>query len=145
IRFSQTGTPANPNAGGDVDLTNGTATLSYTGTKAGQDQWQAQLVVDGSVVGDVDADQVTVTWVAGDAAKLVVAPDTTLTRTVGENARLIATVLDQHDNPVQGVNVTFTLTATTRTGNPTAGTELQTGTTDAQGQMILDYTTSNSG
>src|SRR5690606_36268987 len=44
IRFSQTGTPANPNAGGDVDLTNGTATLSYTGTKAGQDQWQAELL-----------------------------------------------------------------------------------------------------
>lgn len=145
IRFSQTGTPANPNAGGDVDLKNGTATLSYTGTKAGSDEWNAELVVDGNVVATVTAGQATVTWVAGDAAKLVVAPDTTLTRTVGENARLIATVLDQHDNPVQGVNVTFTLTATTRTGNPTAGTELQTGTTDAQGQMILDYTTSNSG
>ncbi|MBX6723675.1 MAG: hypothetical protein IRY92_10665, partial [Dactylosporangium sp.] len=138
IRFSQTGTPANPNAGGDVDLTNGTATLPYTGTKAGQDQWQAQLVVDGSVVGDVDADQVTVTWVAGPAAQLLVTPEGTITRQVGGTARLVATVLDEFGNPVKDQTVTFKLTGTTREG-VTPPDPLHSGTSNRNGRVIFDY------
>jgi len=82
--------------------------------------------------------------VAGPAAQLVVTPDTTLTRTVGQNARLIATVLDQHDNPVQGVNVQFVLTSSDR-ADATSGITLKSGTSNSLGRVILDYTAANSG
>ncbi|ACZ38966.1 Ig-like domain-containing protein [Sphaerobacter thermophilus] len=138
IRFSQTGTPANSNAGDEVDLLNGEAQFQYTGTKAGQDQWQAQLVVDGSVVGDVDADQVTVTWVAGPAAQLLVTPEGTITRQVGGTARLVATVLDEFGNPVKDQTVTFKLTGTTREG-VTPPDPLHSGTSNRNGRVIFDY------
>src|SRR5690606_906118 len=47
-------------------------------------------------------------------------------------------------NPVQGVNVTFTLKGTTRTG-ATEGNVLKTGTSNAQGRVILVHSATETG
>ena len=55
--------------------------------------------------------------------------------TIGETVRLTATVLDEDDDPMEGVTVTF------KNGNTTLGT----GSTDSSGVAYIDYVTSNVG
>src|SRR5690606_31897714 len=90
------------------------------------------------------AGQATVKWTAGPPAQLVVTPEQTLTRTVGQNARLIATVLDAYNNPGQGENVTFTLENTDR-DDANCGDELKKDDTNKNGRVRLDHNASRSG
>jgi len=147
IRFAQTGTPANSNAGGEVDLSNGQATFSYSGTKAGQDQWQAVLLdADGNVVATVTAGQVTVTWTSAEPAELLVTPEQDVSEAHGESVWFVATVLDAYGNPVEGVTVTFQLQESTRSGAPTPWPHvLKSEATNASGQVSLEHSADETG
>jgi len=114
-----------------TDPATGEATFKYTGEKAGLDRWRAVLPVQN---GDpILSNEASITWNAGDPAKTTLSP-ASQTAQVKTNVTLTAIVVDQFDNPVEGVQVTLWLdgSPSSQVGTPVA--------TDSNGQTQFTYT-----
>lgn len=121
VKFTVTG--ANPSTTTVNTGTDGKATFTYTGNKAGTD------TVVGST-GGLASGASTVTWIAGQAS-LAFNP-TTGTGVVGKTITLTTTLTDATGNPVNGVSIYFNVTG----ANITSGSAK----TDANGNASFTYT-----
>jgi uncharacterized protein (DUF2141 family) len=139
VRVFFTVTGANSRSGSEPTDANGQAEFCYTGTNAGTDVIRA--VADANDTGTEDAEDTppaVATKVYGPAApfSVTVTPPAGVNR-AGQEHCVAATVRDQFGNPVQGVDVFFTVTGS----NPDDGSDV----TDENGIATFCYTGTNAG
>ena len=112
---------------------NGQAQLCYSGANAGTDAITASVTTSsGSVSGSAAK-----TWSGAAAAASVVVTPKTASGQTGQQHCVIALLKDQHNNPAEGVSVSFSVT----------GASATTGTmkTDARGGAAFCWLGSNAG
>jgi protocatechuate 3,4-dioxygenase beta subunit len=134
------GTP-DPAADDDTTDADGEATFSFTNETAGTDTITACIDDDSShscEIGETIA-TATKTWLAGAAAQIDLAPETS-TNTVGTPHDMTATVTDSFGNPVEGATVHFDVTGA-GSPDPSAGDD----TTDADGEATFSFTNETAG
>lgn len=123
VDFSVTG--VNPVDGFANTNAEGKAQFCYTGDEEGHDTIVA-------AVGAVTSDPATKTWTSPVVVTTIQLAPKTATNDVGTEHCVVATVLDQHDDPVADVPVSFMVTG----ANSAAGSA----GTNAQGQAGFCYT-----
>ncbi|MBI2169813.1 MAG: Ig-like domain-containing protein [Actinobacteria bacterium] len=126
VTFTRTG--ANPGSGSGTTNGSGQATHTYTGNNVGGD------TVSASVSGTPASGTATVQWNAAVASSIDLTP-ATAQRSVGQNHTVTATVKDQIDRPMAGVNVDFAVTS-----GPHAGEGCAAVPTNGSGNATCTYT-----
>ncbi len=147
MRWAVTGpnsATASPSSGSlKPDFLHGTASFTYTNTRAGQDSVVVWYDLSGDSVLDCGepSASTTITWIPGVPTKIAVAPDG-VNVGVGTNQTETATVQDQYGNPVaDGTTVSWVIEGTNAgTASPASGTSQTTA-----GSAAFSYTNTTVG